>query len=68
MPLSEDAARHADTAVLSALFGEEHHRIFEFSKPPDDPEIALRVGAMAAPPAVPNLGQGFASSPSTVSR
>ncbi|MEC8027536.1 MAG: hydantoinase/oxoprolinase family protein, partial [Pseudomonadota bacterium] len=66
VPLSEDAARHADTAVLSALFGEEHHRIFEFSKPPDDPVeiVSFRVGAKVAPPAVPNLGQGFASSPS----
>ena len=64
VPLSEDAARHADTDVLSGLFGEEHHRIFEFSKPPDDPVeiVSFRVGAKVAPPAVPNLGQGFVSS------
>jgi len=66
VPLSEEDARTIDTAGLSALFGEEHHRIFEFSKPPDDPVeiVSFRVGAKVAPPAVPNLGEGFTPSPS----
>ncbi|MED5574824.1 MAG: hypothetical protein VX955_11885, partial [Pseudomonadota bacterium] len=36
------------------------------SKPPDDPVeiVSFRVGAKVAPPAVPNLGEGFAPKPS----
>jgi N-methylhydantoinase A len=61
VPLSESDASGMTAARLSALFGEEHHRIFEFSKPPNDPVeiVSFRVGAKVAPSAIPNLGDGF---------
>ena len=63
VPLSESDASGMTAARLSALFGEEHHRIFEFSKPPNDPVeiVSFRVGAKVAPSAIPNLGDGFAA-------
>ena len=61
VPLSESDASGMTAERLSALFGEEHHRIFEFSKPPNDPVeiVSFRVGAKVAPTAIPNLGDGF---------
>lgn len=66
VPLLEQDIRKMDTKALSALFGEEHHRIFEFSKPLADPVeiVSFRVGAKVAPPLVPNLGDGFVPHPS----
>ena len=66
VPLLEQDIRKMDTKALSALFGEEHHRIFEFSKPLADPVeiVSFRVGAKVAPPLVPNLGDGFVPNPS----
>jgi len=63
VPLSESDAGGMTAERLSALFGEEHHRIFEFSKPPNDPVeiVSFRVGAKVAPSAIPNLGDGFAA-------
>jgi N-methylhydantoinase A len=61
VPLSESDASGMTAPRLSALFGEEHHRIFEFSKSPNDPVeiVSFRVGAKVAPTAIPNLGDGF---------
>jgi N-methylhydantoinase A len=61
VPLSESDASGMTAERLSGLFGEEHHRIFEFSKPPNDPVeiVSFRVGAKVAPTAIPNLGDGF---------
>ncbi|MEL0021521.1 MAG: hydantoinase/oxoprolinase family protein [Rickettsiales bacterium] len=61
VPLTEADARGIDAERLSALFSAEHHRIFEFSKPPDDPVeiVSFRVGVKLAPPDIPNLGDGF---------
>jgi N-methylhydantoinase A len=61
VPLSESDASGMTAERLSALFGEEHHRIFEFSKPPNDPVeiVSFRVGAKVAPTVIPNLGDGF---------
>lgn len=63
VPLSESDASGMTAERLSALFGEEHHRIFEFSKLPNDPVeiVSFRVGAKVAPSAIPNLGDGFAT-------
>jgi len=61
VPLFESDASGMTAERLSALFGEEHHRIFEFSKPPNDPVeiVSFRIGAKVAPSAIPNLGDGF---------
>ena len=66
VPLLEQDIPKIDTTALSALFGREHHRIFEFSKPLDDPVeiVSFRVGAKVAPLLVPNLGSGFVQNPS----
>lgn len=65
VPLSEADARGMDAERLITLFGEEHHRIFEFSKPPNDPVeiVSFRVGVKVAPPSIPNLGDGFVEVP-----
>lgn len=63
VPISESDTGNMTAAGLSALFGDEHHRIFEFSKPPNDPVeiVSFRVGAKVAPSDIPNLGEGFAA-------
>lgn len=62
VPLGEEDARNVRADRLSALFGEAHHRIFEFSKPPDDPVeiVSFRVGVKVPPSAVPALGGDLA--------
>ncbi len=53
--LPEDAAERLDAAAVTALFAAEHHRIFEFSKPPDRPVeiVSVRLGARTPAPTLP---------------
>jgi N-methylhydantoinase A len=53
--LPEDRLDDLDAAQVSALFAEEHHRIFEFSKPPDRPVeiVSVRLGAHTPSPTLP---------------
>ena len=63
VPLAAGDVEEIDAPRLVELFGAEHHRIFEFSKPPDDPVeiVSFRVGAKVAPAGLPDLGDGAAA-------
>lgn len=53
--LPEAAVDRLNAAQVGALFAEEHHRIFEFSKPPDRPVeiVSVRLGAHTPSPTLP---------------
>jgi len=57
VPLSVDELESIDKAALTSLFGAAHHRIFEFSKAPDNPVeiVSFRVGAKVPPETTPRL-------------
>ena len=65
--LGEGDAQNVKADRLAALFGEAHHRIFEFSKPPEDPIeiVSFRVGVKVPPSAVPALGEDLATANDT---
>ena len=60
VPLMETDVGDLDTMRLTKLFGNEHHRIFEFSKPPNDPVeiVSFRVGVKIPPDSNPALVGG----------
>jgi len=63
VPLAAADAEVVRADRLTMLFGDAHHRIFEFSKPSDDPVeiVSFRVGAKVPPLTVPSLGRGRTS-------
>ena len=65
--LKEGDAQNVKADRLAALFGEAHHRIFEFSKLPKDPIeiVSFRVGVKVPPSAVPALGEDLATADDT---
>ena len=57
VPITESDLKALDEARLNTMFAEQHHRIFEFSKPPDNPVeiVSVRLGARTPPPPMPGL-------------
>jgi len=65
VPLTTEDLPRLDAQGLIARFGVQHHRVFEFSKPHDDPVelISIRVGARAAAPPMPDRRWERAAAP-----
>ncbi len=57
VPLSDPDLDELRAEDLVARFGEAHHRIFEFAKPPGDPVevVSFRVGVKVPPPPMPAM-------------
>ena len=55
VPVTEADLAALDVARITAMFAEQHHRIFEFSKPPENPVeiVSVRIGARTPPPPMP---------------
>lgn len=57
VPVSGADLDTLDVARLTSMFAEQHHSIFEFSKPPENPVeiVSVRVGARTPSPPMPEV-------------